>query len=266
MDVELVSDALVRFIRNQMSKTGLNLVIVGLSGGLDSTVSVYLAAKALGPGNVSGLIMPFRTSSPDSEADALSVADELGIAAHNIEISPIVDAFLKTARNADNIRIGNICARVRMILLFDQSKPNRAIVLGTGNKTEVLLGYFTLFGDSACSINPLGDLYKGQVYQLAEYLKVPRQIIDKEPTADLWPEQTDEGEMGITYYEVDRYFYYLVEKGMSPGELLDEGFDAAFQRNVIERVNANLFKAKVPIIARISGKTIKQPISLSELE
>ncbi len=266
IDVELVCDTLARFIKNQMGGTGLQRVILGLSGGIDSTLAVYLAVKALGPENVRGLIMPFRTSSPESEADALTVADELGIRTEKIEISPIVDSFLTTARDADKVRIGNICARVRMVLLFDRSKPNRAIVLGTGNKTEVLLGYSTLFGDSACSINPLGDLYKGQVYQLAEYVGAPQQIIDKKPTADLWPEQTDEGEMGISYYEVDRYFYYLVEKGFTPVELLDKGFDADFQRNIIERVNANLFKTKVPIIARISGKTIKQPISLSDLE
>lgn len=266
IDTELVCDTLARFIKNEVKKTALNRVILGLSGGIDSTVSAYLATKALGSENVRGLIMPFRTSSPDSEADARDVADILGVSVEKIEISPIVDSFLTTSSDADNIRIGNICARVRMILLFDKSKPNNAIVLGTGNKTEVLLGYSTLYGDSACSINALGDLYKGQVYQLAEYMGVPRHIIDKKPTADLWPEQTDEGEMGITYYEVDRYFYYLVEKGTAPGDLVEMGFDALFQRNVIKRINANLFKTKVPIIARISGKAVTQSIPLTDLD
>ncbi len=266
IDAELVCGALTRFIKNQVSNTGLRRVILGLSGGIDSTVSAFLAAKALGPENVRGLIMPFRTSSPDSEEDARTVAEELGLDIEKTEISPIVDSFLSTSPETDNIRIGNICARVRMILLFDKSKPNNAIVLGTGNKTEVLLGYSTLYGDSACSINALGDLYKGQVYQIAEYLGVPQHIIDKKPTADLWPEQTDEGEMGISYYEVDRYFYFLVEKGITPGELLEDGFGADFQRNVIKRVNANLFKTKVPIIARISGKAVTRPISLDDLD
>jgi NAD+ synthase len=264
IDTDLVRPVLERFIRNRVEDAGLSGVVVGVSGGVDSAVAAYLAVSALGPENVTGLLLPFRTSSPESKEDALLVAGDLGINHEEFPITPFVEAYETAAGELDDIRLGNICARARMIILFDRSKEHDALVMGTGNKTEALLGYATVFGDMACSINPLGDLYKGQVYQLAEAVGVPGTIIEKTPTADLWPGQTDEGEMGITYLEVDRYFYYLVEKGKKPTELVVLGFDPAFQRKVLERVNRNLFKRELPIIAKISGKMIRRPVKLPD--
>jgi NAD+ synthase len=262
IDTDLVRSVLERFIRSHVRDAGLNGVVVGVSGGVDSAVATYLAASALGREGVTGLILPFRTSGADAKEDAINVINDLGIRYEEIRITPMVETYERNVGKLDDIRLGNVCARMRMIILFDRSKEYNAIVMGTGNKTEALLGYATVFGDMACSINPLGDLYKGQVYQLAEALGVPRKIIEKTPTADLWPGQTDEGEMGLTYLDVDRYFYYLVEKGKKPAELRDMGFEPAFQRNVIERVNRNLFKRELPIIAKVSGKTVKRPIRI----
>ena len=264
IDTDLVRPVLERFIRNRVADAGLSGVVVGVSGGVDSAVGTYLAVSALGPESVTGLLLPFRTSRPDSKEDALLVINDLGIRHEDIPITPMVEAYETTAGELDDIRLGNVCARARMIVLFDRSKEHDALVMGTGNKTEALLGYATVFGDMACSINPLGDLYKAQVYQLAEALGVPGKIIEKAPTADLWPGQTDEGEMGITYLEADRYFYYLVEKGKKPTELVAMGFDPAFQRKVLERVNRNLFKRELPIIAKLSGKTIKRPVKIPD--
>jgi NAD+ synthase len=262
IDTDLVRSVLERFIRSHVRDAGLNGVVVGVSGGVDSAVATYLAASALGRDGVTGLLLPFRTSGADAKEDAINVINDLGIRYEEIRITPMVETYERNVGKLDDIRLGNVCARMRMIILFDRSKEYNAIVMGTGNKTEALLGYATVFGDMACSINPLGDLYKGQVYQLAEALGVPRKIIEKTPTADLWPGQTDEGEMGLTYLDVDRYFYYLVEKGKKPAELRDMGFEPAFQRNVIERVNRNLFKRELPIIAKVSGKTVKRPIRI----
>jgi len=176
-----------------------------------------------------------------------------------------VDAYLPLAGSPpDDLRRGNVCARVRMLVLFDYAKALGALVVGTGNKSELLMGYYTLFGDGACIIAPLADLYKSQVYLLAKDLGVPKQVIAKTPSAGLWPGQTDEGEMGVTYRELDRYFYYLVEKGEAPAKLVKRGFKPAFQRRVIERVNANLFKRRVPYVAKVTGKTIPRAIRVPE--
>jgi NAD+ synthase len=264
IDTNLIRPVLERFIRNHVHDAGLGGVVVGVSGGVDSAVAAYLAASALGPDGVTALLLPFRTSSPDGIEDALEVINNLNIRYEKIRITPMVEAYERTVGKLDDIRLGNVCARTRMIILFDRSKEYNSLVMGTGNKTEALLGYATVFGDIACSINPLGDLYKGQVYQLAEALGVPEKIIEKPPTADLWPGQTDEGEMGITYFEVDRYFYYLVEKGKKPVELRDMGFEPTFQRKVLERVNRNVFKRELPIIAKVSGKTVKRPVKIPD--
>jgi NAD+ synthase len=264
IDTDVVRPVLERFIRNHVRDAGLDGVVVGVSGGVDSAVAMYLATSALGREHVTGLILPFRTSGADAKEDAIGVINDLGIRYEEVRITPMVETYERNVGKLDDIRLGNVCARMRMIVLFDRSKEYNAIVMGTGNKTEALLGYATVFGDMACSINPLGDLYKGQVYQLAKALGVPGKIIEKTPTADLWPGQTDEGEMGITYLDVDRYFYYLVEKGKKPVELRDMGFEPAFQRNVIERVNRNLFKRELPIIAKVTGKTVKRPVRIPD--
>lgn len=263
IDVDLVRPVLERFIRRELEKAGLKGVVLGVSGGVDSATAAGLAAGALGPENVTGLWLPYHDQSDRDDAQA--VVECLGIKIKEISIAPMVDAYVAQAGKMDEVRRGNVCARARMLVLMDESKVAQALVMGNGNKTELLLGYFTLFGDAACSIAPLADLYKGQVYLLAEALGVPPRIIEKTPSAGLWPGQTDEGEMGISYFQVDRYLYYLVEKGESPMKLLERGFDADFQRRVIGLINRNLFKRQVPVIAHVTGKTITKPIELPQI-
>jgi NAD+ synthase len=263
VDVALVRPVLERFIKRHVGDAGLEGVVLGISGGVDSATAAGLAAAALGPENITGLWLPYRDQS--GEGDARAIVERFGINFKEISITAMVDAYLAQTGEVDDVRRGNVCARARMIVLFDRSKEANAMVMGTGNKTELLLGYFTLFGDAACSIAPLADLYKGQVYLLAEALGVPDGIIQKAPSAGLWPGQTDEGEMGISYFRVDRYLYYLVEKGEKPTKLLERGFDADFQRHVIGLINRNLFKRKVPIIASVTGKTISKPLALPQI-
>jgi len=263
LDVGLVMPVLERFIRREVEGAGLKGVVLGISGGVDSAVGAGLAAAALGPENVTGLWLPYHDQS--DRDDAFAVIERFGLKSKELPVAPMVDAYLEQAGKVDDVRRGNVCARARMIVLFDHSKAARALVMGTGNKTELLLGYFTLFGDGASSLAPLADLYKGQVYLLAESLGVPERVIAKAPSAGLWPGQTDEGEMGINYFQVDRYLYYLVEKGEKPLELLERGFDADFQRRVVGRINRNLFKRRVPLIAQATGKTITRAIELPQV-
>ncbi len=263
IDVDLVRPVLERFIRREVENAGLKGIVLGISGGVDSAAAAALAAAALGAENVTGLWLPYHDASDRDDVQA--VVERFGIKFKEISITPMADAYLAQAGEVDDVRRGNVCARARMIVLFDRSKEANAMVMGAGNKTELLLGYFTLFGDAACSVAPLADLYKGQVYLLAEALGVPDRIIQKTPSAGLWPGQTDEGEMGIFYFQVDRYLYYLVEKGERPAKLLERGFDADFQRHVIGLINRNLFKRKVPVIAQVTGRTINKPLKLPEI-
>jgi NAD+ synthase len=260
IDVGLVMPVLERFIRREVEAAGLEGVVLGISGGVDSATAAALAAAALGPENVTGLWLPYHDQS--DRDDALAVIEHFGIKSKEVSVAPMADAYLAQAAKVDDVRRGNVCARARMIVLFDQSKAAKAMVVGTGNKTELLLGYFTLYGDAACSLAPLADLYKGQVYLLAAALGVPAKIIDKTPSAGLWPGQTDEGEMGASYFQLDRYLYYLVEKGEGPMKLLERGFDADFQRRVVGLINRNLFKRKVPVIAQVTGRTITKRLEL----
>jgi NAD+ synthase len=263
IDVDLVRPVLERFIRREVEGAGLAGVVLGISGGVDSAVAAGLAAAALGPENVTGFWLPYHDAG--ELGDAQAAAERLGIRLEEVSVTPMVDAYLKQVGEVYEVRRGNLCARARMIVLFDRSREAKAMVMGTGNKSELLLGYFTLFGDGACSLAPLADLYKGQVYLLAEALGVPAKIIEKTPSAGLWPGQTDEGELGVSYFRLDRYLYYLVEKGEKPITLLERGFDADFQRHVIGLINRNLFKRKVPIIAQVTGRTITKPIELPQV-
>ena len=252
IDCPRVEKNLVSFISEEVEKAGFSRVVFGLSGGLDSAVSAYLAQRALGASQVIGVIMPYRTTSKESLDDARLVADTLGIETQYIDITPFVDPYFALFPEADRIRQGNKIARERMTILYDLSRKYEALVLGTGNKSELLMGYFTIYGDGACALNPLGDLYKTQVRQLARHLGVPVGIVDKVPSAELWQGQTDEDDLGFTYEELDRILYYLIDRKYSPERMAEMGFDRKSVEKVRKQIAQNEFKRRLPLIARIS--------------
>lgn len=252
----LVEKILTIFIREEVLKIGLKKAVLGLSGGVDSSLSAFLGVRALGRENVSGLIMPYRASSKDSVEDALEVAKALGIDHKIIEITPMIDSYFSASPDASNLRRGNKMARERMTILYDHSAILSALVLGTSNKTELLLGYGTLYGDMACAINPLGDLYKTQVWQFAEYIGIPERIVKKIPSADLWAGQSDEGELGFTYREVDKLLYCMVDLRMNEKRLVDTGFKLDFIKKVKNMIQNSQYKRRLPVIAKISSRTI----------
>lgn len=256
INTELARRILTGFIRSEITRMGFSRAVIGLSGGIDSAVSCFLAAEALGGQNVLAVRMPYRTSSPDSLEDAQRVIDATGVQSLTVDITPMVEPLFERFADMDNMRRGNIMARQRMIILYDQSAAFGGLVVGTGNKTEILLGYTTLYGDSACAINPIGDLYKTQLRQLAEALGVPESVRRKAPSADLWAGQTDEGELGYTYAEVDQLLYLLVDQRYTPQECIEAGFEAAFVHKVVERMRRNQFKRILPPIAKLSNRTI----------
>lgn len=253
---ELVRQILTRFIREEVRKTGFNKVIVGLSGGIDSAVSAALAAEALGPENVKAFALPHQKSNPQSLADAQLLAKAKGIELQVIEITGAVEGYLSQLKEPSKLRIGNVMARTRMIVLYDQSVAHQGLVIGTSNKTEFLLGYTTQYGDMASALNPIGDLYKTQLRQLARALEVPSPIIDKPPSADLWEGQTDEGELGFTYVEVDKLLYLWIDQRYTAQDLQEEGFSRAFIDTVMAKVRKNQFKRRLPLIAKLSQRTI----------
>ena len=244
------------FIRDEVSNAGFQKGVVGLSGGVDSALAAYLATEALGKENILVVTMPYKTSSPDSIGDARSVIDDLGIAYESIDISAMVDSHIRQSGDPGNMRKGNIMARERMIVLYDLSARDNALVIGTSNKTETLLGYGTHYGDTACAINPLGDLYKTQVWQLAREVGVPKKIIEKKPTADLWVGQTDEGELGFSYKEVDQLLYLMIDERRNDEELITRGFEKRFIETVKRLVQRNQFKRRPPIVAKVSHRTV----------
>lgn len=253
LHIPTVHSLLVSFLKNEIYKVGSTKAIVGLSGGVDSSVVAYLTAEALGAENLLCVLMPYRTSSPDSLTDARSVVDALGVRSETIEITQMVEPLF--GPDTKNVRRGNIMARMRMIILYDRSARENGLVIGTGNKTETLLGYTTLYGDSACAINPIGDLYKIQVWKLAEHLGVPQKIIEKRPSADLWVGQTDEGELGFEYHEVDKLLYFMIDERLSTSELLEKGFNEDFILKVQRLVQQNQFKRTTSLVAKIGYRT-----------
>jgi len=247
---------LVAFIADEVRKVGSARVVLGLSGGVDSSLAAFLAAEALGPANVLGIRMPYRTSSPESLAHAAEVAAATGIATLTIAITDQIDAYFAGFPDASPHRRGNKMARERMTILYDHSARWEALVLGTSNKTELLLGYGTLHGDMASALNPIGDLYKTQIWALAEAVGVPAAIVAKEPSADLWEGQTDERELGFGYREVDRLLYLMVDERWSRDEVEAAGFAPAFVERVQRIVQRSQFKRRLPIIAKVSTRTI----------
>jgi NAD+ synthase len=245
-----------RFLQEELGKTGLKGVVLGLSGGVDSAVASALAVHALGPERVLVVKMPYRTSSPASEADADGVIAHLGVRADRVDITPMVDAYFDGVPEASPLRRGNFMARVRMSVLFDRSARESHLVLGTSNKTELLLGYGTWYGDMASSLNPIGDLYKTQVWQLARHLGLPASVVNKPPSADLWPDQTDEGEMGLSYAEADAILCLMVDERYTVEEVAAAGYPLPLVQKVLGMVEGSQFKRRLPIIAKLSGRTV----------
>ncbi len=256
LEPALVRDLLVRFLREETARIGITSAVIGLSGGIDSAVSAYLSALAFGADRVTCAMMPYRTSSPDSLADARDVAARLGVREELVEITPMVEPLFERLAVTDPVRRGNIMARERMIVLYDLSAREKALVIGTGNKTETLLGYTTLYGDSACAINPLGDLYKTQVRQLAAFLGVPEKIIAKPPSADLWVGQTDEAEIGVTYEMADEILYLLVDERRTIDEVTQHGYDRAAIEKIERMMERSQFKRRPPVIGKVGARTV----------
>ncbi len=256
IDTNLVRNEITSFIRSRLDAAGFNKSVSGLSGGIDSALSCFLAVEAIGKDNVLAIRMPYKTSSKASLIDAQIVIDKLGIQSKTIEITPFAEELLQKIPADQVVRRGNIMARTRMIILFDQSAEIDGLVIGTGNKTEILLGYSTQYGDSASAFNPIGDLYKAQIVQLAIDMGIPESIISKAPSADLWAGQTDEEELGFTYEQVDRFFYYLIDKRFSHSQLVEKGFEEGFITKVLGRINKSAFKRSMPPIFELSDKSV----------
>jgi len=260
LNAPLAVAVLTDFIRDAVTTSATEGVVVGLSGGVDSALAAALAARALGPARVHAFVLPYRISNPESARDACQVAKQLGIDHRLIDISPMVDPYfaleIPGEGDEDRRRRGNKLARERMAILFDQAKKLGCLVLGTSNKTEILLGYSTVFGDNASSLNPLGDLYKQQVWRLAQHLELPRQVVAKQPSADLWPGQTDEEELGLTYEVADEVLYLLFDLGLRPAEVVERGYEDAAVRRIVRLEQANRYKRRLMLIARLSGSAI----------
>jgi NAD+ synthase len=260
LNLEIVEKILVDFLREEVKKAGFERVVLGLSGGIDSAIVAFLAAKALGPENVLGIMMPYKSSSQESLIDAERVVKTTGIKAKKIDITPMVDSYFaleeETGELMTALRKGNRMARERMCILYDYSAKEKALVLGTSNKTELFLGYSTQFGDGASALNAIGDLYKTQVWELSEYMGVPEEIVKKKPSADLWEGQTDENELGFSYKIADEILYRLVDQRYTFEEVIEEGYDPTIVKTILKKMQFSQYKRKLPVIAKVSGRTI----------
>jgi NAD+ synthase len=252
-------EVIVAFIRSQLEQAGFERLVIGLSGGVDSATVAFLAARAIGADNLLAIRMPYRTSSDASETDALRVVDALGCRTERVEITPMVEPMLELIADGDpaalNVRRGNVMARQRMIVLYDRSAAFDALVVGTSNKTEALLGYGTLFGDMAAALQPIGDLYKSQLRAVAGELGVPEEVVRKPPSADLWPGQTDEGELGRSYEDLDRALFALVDHRWSIDRCVRAGLSRELVEWVAQRVARMEFKRQLPPVAKVSLRT-----------
>ena len=265
IDTDVARRVIAEFIRGQLRQAGFERALVGLSGGIDSALVAYLIAEAIGPERLLCVLMPYRTSSPASRSDAEEIVSRLGCASELVDISPMVDGYFgidtspgalgPDGHAASALRRGNFMARQRMAVLYDRSVTWRGLVVGTGNKTESLIGYTTQFGDNASAFNPIGDLYKSQVRQMAAAMGVPDAVIAKAPSADLWPGQTDESEAGFSYPELDRLLFWLIDKRRSPDELVAKGFPAERVEWATRAVAGAEFKRQVPPIAKLGPRT-----------
>ena len=251
LNLKEVHNELVEFLRENFKKAGFSKAVLGLSGGIDSALVAYLLRDALGKENILAIMMPYKSSNPDSLNHAKLVIEDLKINSKTTEITDMIDAYFKNEKEASSLRMGNKMARERMSILFDYSSKENALVVGTSNKTEIYLGYSTQFGDSACALNPIGDLYKTNIWDLSRYLKIPNELIEKKPSADLWEGQTDEQEMGLTYKEADQVLYRMLEENKTVEEVLGEGFNKDLVDNIVRRMNRSEYKRRMPLIAKI---------------
>ncbi len=256
INAELVTRILVGFLRSEIRRTGFQKAVFGLSGGVDSSVVAYLLAEALGPENVLAVCLPYKTSSDETRAHSKLVIRNLGLPSVEIPITRQIDAYFQHQSDVSTLRLANKCARERMTVLYDQSAAVGGLVVGTSNKSELLLGYGTQHGDLASAVNPIGDLYKTQLRELGRHLQVPDEILDKAPSGDLWVGQTDEDELGFTYDEVDRLLVLMVDRRWHRDELIDAGFSERFVDDVRRRIRVNQFKRRMPVIAKLSHRTV----------
>ncbi len=265
LNTDKATTTIKRFITGKLLQSGLSGYVVGLSGGIDSSVSATLAVQAVGKEKVLGVLMPYRTSSESSVTDAMNLVRQLGIDHRRIDISPMIDAYFPEINEGNRLRAGNKMARERMAILFDIAAETDRLVLGSGNRSEIALGYTTWFGDSACSVNPNGELYKTEIREVARAIGIPQEIIDKPPSADLWTDQTDEGEIGVTYEQIDGILRRLVDDHEhSLSKLAGEGFDETDISRVVSLLNKNAFKRSLPETAPLGRQPIPPQIRIKQ--
>jgi len=255
LNCELVKKFIIEFIKEEVHSNGFNRCVIGLSGGLDSVLVAYLSKEALGKENVKAIIMPYKTSNPASKEDALTAVTHLGILHETIDITKIADTYFKKEKEMTNIRMGNFLARSRMSILFDKSREFKALVMGTSNKSELILGYSTWYGDMAASLYPIGDLYKTQIFKFAQFMQIPKKIITKKPSADLWPGQTDEKELGAKYIQIDSILTLYVDQRKTKDEIIALGYSQKIVESLLNRIKKTQFKRTFPPVAKFSPRT-----------